>query len=209
MSPQFLTVGRAKSNPGRISIQTQEPSPGTNVNCGALGGHPIFNGLAISTIERDKDIQCRAGLSRAVVLEYKAKVEQRVHFPPVRVGTDGETTWLSDEFHRTSGCSLLGRAELFQRGEDAEWDPISSNGAHALHGSQEDLSIAIRRILPHKYAAQRSHRQLAKRLSIPKEILATIANARPRANTRGVSTYMTCVDRTGRRRATLVNQGKK
>lgn len=145
--------------------------------------------VALSSIELDTSIQCRAVIDTGVINDYAERMTEGDKFPPVELFGTADKCWIGDGWHRTLAAKSIEQrtveANLHPGGRaDALKHALGANSTNGHRRTNADkrrtVEIALREF------PQMSSRALAQMCGVhhtfvgslrPHEALATVANA--------------------------------
>lgn len=135
--------------------------------------------LDIELIRRDGGTQPRAGLDRAVAMDYSEDLAEGVVFPPVTVFYDGETYWLADGYHRVEAHILAGKKKVsveVRQGHrrDAILHSVGANATHGLQRGRADKRRAVETLLADAEWSKWSDREIARRCNVSADLVGDI-----------------------------------
>ena len=139
--------------------------------------------LALQQIQRDLDIQQRAGgLQPARIREYATAMREGEHFPPVIVYHDGTNYWLADGFHRCAAAREASSADIAVEicqgtRRDALLYAVGANAAHGLRRTNADKHKAVLTLLHDEEWREWSDHEIARRVHVTQPFVSKLRRA--------------------------------
>lgn len=136
--------------------------------------------LALGTINRDRDLQARAGTTdEDHVCDLTATLEGGGVLPPVDVFHDGAEYWLADGWHRLDAHERAGRvtiaANVHQGGRrDALLYAVGANARHGLRRTNADKRRSVSLMLSDSEWALWSDRAIADRCGVHHSMVGAV-----------------------------------
>jgi ParB-like chromosome segregation protein Spo0J len=142
--------------------------------------------LALTSLERDPAINCRAGgVSEGIAKGYAEALQAGGVFPPVIVFRDAEgKSWLADGFHRVRAHELVGREEVpvdLREGDRraALFFAASANKDHGAQRSNKDKRKAVLVLVNDAGWASMSDAEIARHAGVSDRFVAKLRPSTP------------------------------